>query len=287
MSNTITMEETVKRLKKWKALLERRITKPKKGQPLFDMKEWGRPLSAERGDSVPENFCGTAACALGCAGLDPWFRKRGLRMIRKNRISQHFPVVYLRPHLASELTPLPSHGEHAARDFFGITHVEALTLTSPYHYYLSGSQTTEQHVIDRLEGLITTYERLLPPKVAAPPRRKRISGRSASAREREEFKALCLENGLTADDALAILRDANTIQRIAVEECNRELSEQEKQADKRAVNRIRVRCARVAGVVPSFSGDPRGAVVKIRFPSGEWNSMGGPEDGWCVPVGRW
>lgn len=30
-----------------------------------------------------------------------------------------------------------------------------------------------------------------------------------------------------------------------------------------------------------FSGDPRGATVKLRLPSGRSNSFGG--DGWCVP----
>ena len=31
-------------------------------------------------------------------------------------------------------------------------------------------------------------------------------------------------------------------------------------------------------------GNPRGCCVKLILPSGRWNSMGGAEDGFCVPV---
>lgn len=31
-------------------------------------------------------------------------------------------------------------------------------------------------------------------------------------------------------------------------------------------------------------GDPRGCCVKLLLPSGRWNSMGGAEDGFCVPT---
>lgn len=40
------------------------------------------------------------------------------------------------------------------------------------------------------------------------------------------------------------------------------------------------RIARVNGLI-EFSGDPRGATVKIKLPSGRTNSFGG--EGWCVP----
>jgi len=38
------------------------------------------------------------------------------------------------------------------------------------------------------------------------------------------------------------------------------------------------------GIKPHFSGDPRGACVKLILPSGRWNSFGGAEEGFCVPT---
>jgi len=51
----------------------------------------------------------------------------------------------------------------------------------------------------------------------------------------------------------------------------------------RARQRIEAAC-KPWGIVPNFSGDPRGCCVKLLLPSGRWNSGGGEEDGFCVPV---
>ena len=51
----------------------------------------------------------------------------------------------------------------------------------------------------------------------------------------------------------------------------------------RARQRIEAAC-KPWGIVPNCSGDPRGCVVKLLLPSGRWNSWGGKEDGFCVPV---
>ena len=51
----------------------------------------------------------------------------------------------------------------------------------------------------------------------------------------------------------------------------------------RARQRIEAAC-KPWGIVPNFQGDPRGACVKLLLPSGRWNSMGGAEDGFCVPT---
>lgn len=51
----------------------------------------------------------------------------------------------------------------------------------------------------------------------------------------------------------------------------------------RARQRIEAAC-KPWGIVPTFSGDPRGACVKLVLPSGRWNSAGGAEDGYCVPT---
>ena len=83
--------------------------------------------------------------------------------------------------------------------------------------------------------------------------------------------------------ARLILRNAAIIQRVAVTQCNRELTEGEKKQDFTACDRVTAACF-PWGIVPRFSGDPRGCVVKLILPSGRWNSFGGAEDGYCVPT---
>ena len=83
--------------------------------------------------------------------------------------------------------------------------------------------------------------------------------------------------------ARLILRNAATLQRLGIDGCNRELTPGEKKQDEDCEQRIRLACERF-GIEPTFSGDPRGAVVKLLLPSGRWNSFGGPECGFCVPT---
>jgi hypothetical protein len=73
------------------------------------------------------------------------------------------------------------------------------------------------------------------------------------------------------------------MQRLAVEACNRELTDGEKRQDDRCQLRIEAACT-PWGIKPTFNGDPRGNVVKLLLPSGRWNSWGGKEDGYCVPT---
>lgn len=51
----------------------------------------------------------------------------------------------------------------------------------------------------------------------------------------------------------------------------------------RARQRIKDAC-KPYGIKPIFSGDPRGACVKLILPSGKHNSFGGEEHGYCVPT---
>lgn len=83
--------------------------------------------------------------------------------------------------------------------------------------------------------------------------------------------------------ARQILRDASTMQRLAEEACNRELSGRERNNEEVCGQRIADLC-RPYGIKANFNGDPRGAVVKLILPSGRWNSFGGQEDGYCVPT---
>ncbi len=105
------------------------------------------------------------------------------------------------------------------------------------------------------------------------------------SKDREDFIATMVAEGLNADCARTILRHAATLQRLAEEECNTG------RVDGRLVNRheeaIRLICAN-AYVEPgkrfeaTFQGDPRGAVVKLKVPSGRTNDWG--QTGICVPT---
>ncbi len=104
-------------------------------------------------------------------------------------------------------------------------------------------------------------------------------------RARDEFIAIMTAEGISLADIRAILRDAATVQRLAVEACNRELSSAEVKRDAEACARI-VKRAQRWGCSATFNGDPRGACVKLRVPSGRNNDWGG--GGWiCVPTRRY
>ena len=80
-----------------------------------------------------------------------------------------------------------------------------------------------------------------------------------------------------------LMRTAATLQRLAIEHCNRELSELEQMKQSRATKRIHALCAEI-GVKATTYGDPRGCVVKIQVPDGYTNDFG--NEGICVPAGR-
>ena len=62
--------------------------------------------------------------------------------------------------------------------------------------------------------------------------------------------------------------DHGTVPRIAVQE-------------DRTQRRVNALCANLPGIIPVFQGDPRGAVLKLRVPSGKTNDGG--RTGICVP----
>lgn len=85
------------------------------------------------------------------------------------------------------------------------------------------------------------------------------------------------------DIARAILRDAATHYRLAEQDCNVGLTEAQARRSDACERRILARCAELGpGFGAVFSGDPRGATVKITLPSGYSDSWGG--EGLCVPV---
>lgn len=115
-------------------------------------------------------------------------------------------------------------------------------------------------------------------------------------KDRDEFVAVIVEElagiartpGVGTDQpwvdvARLILRNAATIQRLAAEDCNRQITDAERKRWTEAEERISAAC-KPWGIKPTFNGDPRGCCVKLILPSGRWNGWGGKEDGYCVPV---
>ena len=86
-----------------------------------------------------------------------------------------------------------------------------------------------------------------------------------------------------ASDAAALKRKAESLSRLAVEACNRGLTEREE----RRVEAMQDRLASIVingyeGVRLRFGGDPRGYVVALVCRDGEHNSWGGAESGWGI-----
>jgi hypothetical protein len=100
--------------------------------------------------------------------------------------------------------------------------------------------------------------------------------------DRLEFAAVLGAEGVPSDVILDVLRDARTIHRLAEIACERELTSTEEKRDEIATARIGGRLA-AYGIESHFQGDPRGAVVKLRLPSGRANDFGG-EGLFCVPT---
>jgi hypothetical protein len=109
------------------------------------------------------------------------------------------------------------------------------------------------------------------------------------AEARTEFENTLLEESKrsSARNAANLLcRHGRTYARLQEAQCNGLTPRQEAWAEKREAQltkRITAICEGLgAGFVPVFNGDPRGATVKIRVPSGRTNDWGGV--GICVPT---
>ena len=86
-----------------------------------------------------------------------------------------------------------------------------------------------------------------------------------------------------ANDAQAFRRMARALERLAVAECNRGLTEREEK--QRANLYLKVRgYARNYGASAKVGGDPRGFALRLGLPTGRYNTLGGAEEGWRVPT---
>jgi hypothetical protein len=126
--------------------------------------------------------------------------------------------------------------------------------------------------------------------------------------EREDFLVKAVSEGLPIDVARLLLRHSNTLQRLAVAQCNgdwpadngeRKTVECEgcgscwhpsvmKGTPKRCPDcrtTARVKAILPEGFTAIMNGDPRGAVLKIAVPSGNTDDWG--REGICVPNRRY
>ncbi len=137
-------------------------------------------------------------------------------------------------------------------------------------------------------------------------------------RDRDEFLTLATREGLTLDQARALLRYASTIERLAVAQCNGDwpadngerptvecprcgqywhrssmTMDHKAERDPARPRYVPLRCPDCRqedlvratlpdGYSPVFSGDPRGCTLKIKVPSGYTNDWG--KEGLCVPA---
>lgn len=98
---------------------------------------------------------------------------------------------------------------------------------------------------------------------------------------RDEFIHVLAQEGVSLKDTWEILRLAATVQRLDTEFCNRLLTDQELNRRSHAVVKIAKIC-RENKATAIFDGDPRGACVKLKFPSGRTNDWA--KEGYCVPT---
>ena len=134
-------EHTVRILKLATFLAEQ---KDSKRGTTFEMSTWGQH-DAKHAPTAKASFCGTAACALGHAGIMPEFRKLGLKLKFPRRISQWNNLYEGRV----EFDGVGS--EYAGAAFFGLSHEESSRL------FLDTEQTKED-VIAHLCRLATDRE---------------------------------------------------------------------------------------------------------------------------------
>ena len=129
---------------------------------------------------------------------------------------------------------------------------------------------------------------------------------SANQREREGFIAVCVKNGVTVDQARALLRMAATAQRLSEAQCNGDWPADN--GERRTKLCPECQCGwaiLIKGVCPDCrieqrihefikrenmpvsarcEGDPRGYVIKLAFADGSYNTWGGRETGYGVPA---
>jgi hypothetical protein len=101
-------------------------------------------------------------------------------------------------------------------------------------------------------------------------------------KENQAYLTLCGKYGIDRETAIKIRRLAIKHDRYATLYCNRELTEQEQRKHEQIKTKL-------ASLLPNdvkvkLEGDPRGYTTKLFFTGGEYNTWGGSESGYGVPI---
>lgn len=105
-------------------------------------------LEFDMGTWFEQKNCGTAACALGAAALDPWHQAQGLRLARG---SPHF--------YSTDEHRAVATGVDAGACYFEIPYSTSHWLFGPDAYNAEGGEPiTPEHVIDRINYLLTNAD---------------------------------------------------------------------------------------------------------------------------------
>lgn len=101
-------------------------------------------------------------------------------------------------------------------------------------------------------------------------------------RDSIEFAATLGAEGVPSDVIHDVLKDAAALHRLAEKDCNFGLDERDQSRENVCQARTSGRLA-AYGIQTVFEGDPRGAVVKLKLPSGKGNWFGDTSF-YCVPT---
>jgi hypothetical protein len=110
---------------------------PRDGTAFFDMGTVVAAIEPEFREDY--HGCGTAACAMGFAGLHPWFQERGLEWSPRLR--------YLKVNNRSHTF------NRAAQTFFGVTYDDAEDLFNPTKYV----NETPKQVAKRIRAFVAEH----------------------------------------------------------------------------------------------------------------------------------
>lgn len=85
--------------------------------------------------------------------------------------------------------------------------------------------------------------------------------------------------------AEALLELSRQYEKIQVTECNRELTNLERNKEERVKEQLK-EIGKMCMLPLKFNGDPRGYTVKCFFFDGSYNTWGGAEEGYGIPTNK-
>lgn len=122
---------------------------------LFSLRYWGAadPDSIQEMINegyIPEGSCGTVACAMGWAGLDPWFNRRGFRIYMEppkdeDAISHFYPTLETRGHRRARFS-----------DFDAVLEFLNISSDDGYHLFVQ-NRYDDDYTIDDVMARINDY----------------------------------------------------------------------------------------------------------------------------------